>query len=73
MWDYMVEAHRLDLHQQAEARRLARLARNGDPARFVISPFALRQRVKVWLQSRNHQSPKPLLSTQEMQPCVDAG
>ena len=72
MLNYIAEAHRLDLLRQAEEARLVRLARNEYPAQFVGSPSALRQRVTVWMQSRTHQSPKPL-TTQEMQPCVDAG
>lgn len=73
MFDYIAEAHRLDLFQQAEERRLARLARNEVPAQIAATSLALRQRVNGWLQSRTHQSSEPMLSTQEMQPCADAG
>ena len=73
MWDYTVEAHRLDLHQQAEARRLARLARAERPSHLSDSLQALRHLVAARLESGATKEAHPIANTQEMQPCVDAG
>lgn len=72
MWDYIAEAHRLDLHLEAEARRLARLARIERPSSFSGPLQALRRLVATRLGSRTTQAPHPIANTQEMEPCVDA-
>jgi hypothetical protein len=70
MLDYIAEAHRLDLLQQAEEHRLARLARREHPISIPRPHLGLRARIAGWLQSSRTETVEPILSTQEMQaPC----
>jgi hypothetical protein len=70
MWDYLAQAHRFDLRREADARRLARLA-SDRPAPFARL-LALRSRIVAGIQPRTVPASRPIRSTQELQPCVDA-
>jgi hypothetical protein len=61
------------LHRQAEARRLARLARAERPSYLSDSLQTLRHLVAARIESSATTEAHPLTATQEMQPCVDAG
>ena len=70
MWDYIIEAHRLDLHRQAETRRLARLARTERLPNLSDSLQSLRGLIVIRIESNEA---RPATGCQEMKPCVDAG
>jgi hypothetical protein len=73
MWDYIAEAHRLDLHRQAEGRRLARLARTERLFNLTETLQTVRGLVVNRLEANATKEAHPIAATQEMQPCVDAG
>jgi hypothetical protein len=73
MWDYIAEAHRLDLHHEAEAHRLVKLARIEHPSTLGGPLQALRRQIAIWREARTKPAPQSMVSTQEIHPCADAG
>ena len=72
MWDYIAQTRQSEFRRDADARRLVRLAR----ARRHLTPSetfqSMHTRISNWFQPRQQATTGPLISAQEMQPCVDA-
>lgn len=72
MWDYIAQTRQNEFRREAAARRLVKAARVERCLTLTRTFQSLIANINTWLQPRSHTAVRPLISSREMQPCVDA-